>query len=130
MIDLIMTSSGSKIIEIGARMGSTCLPELTTIYSRIDVVDVAIEMAMGHELNLAEKEKKQPCAALLIRSPKDGRLKLAEVQHDSLSDPRLVAVRWDKKKGDKVREFKVGPDRISEIIVTADSCREAEEFCR
>jgi len=129
-VDMIITSSGPKVIEVGARMGSTCLHELTTIYSGINIVDVAIEMAMGHELNLSEKAKKQPCAALLLRSPQTGTLEAAEVPQELQSDPRLVAVRWDKKKGDKVREFKVGPDRIGEIVVKADSCLEAEEFCR
>ncbi|MBW1743658.1 MAG: ATP-grasp domain-containing protein [Deltaproteobacteria bacterium] len=128
-VDLMMTSSGPKIIEIAARMGATCLPELTTIYSGIYVVDIAIEMAMGHELYLQEREAKQPCAALLIRSPRTGRLEVADIPQDLLSDSRLVAIRWDKKKGDSVRAFKVGPDRIGEIVVISDSWREAEQFC-
>lgn len=93
-------------------------------------MDVAIEMAMGHELNLTEKTKKQPCAALLIRSPELGKLEATDVPQELQSDPRLVAVRWDKKKGDKVREFKVGPDRVGEIVVISDSWQEAEVFCR
>ncbi len=128
--DMIMESSGFKIIEIGARMGATCLPELTMIYSGIDIVDVAIEMAMGHEVDLQHKDRKQPCAALLIRSPRTGKLETALTPQDLLHDPRLVAVRWDKKKGDKVREFKVGPDRIGEIVVISNRWQEAEEFCR
>ena len=129
-IDMIMTSSGPKVIEIGARMGATCLPELTTIYTGIDIVDVAIEMAMGNELNLQEKEKRQPCAGLLIRSPKTGILKASEVPQDLFQDPRLVAVRWDKKYGDRVREFRVGSDRIGEIVVVSSSWQKAERFCR
>lgn len=128
-VDMIMTPSGPKIIEIGARMGATCLPELTTIYSGIDVVDVAIEMAMGHKITLQETKKKQPCAGLLIRSPKTGILEVAEAPQDLIDNPKLVAIRWDKKAGDKVREFKVGPDRIGEIVVTSDSWQKAEQLC-
>ena len=128
-VDMIMTSSGPKIIEIGARMGATCLLELTTIFSGIDVVDLAIDMAMGHKITFQEKKDKQPCAGLLIRSPKTGKLELTDVPQDIVADPRLVAIRWDKKKGDKVREFKAGPDRIGEIVVISDGWRAAEQFC-
>jgi len=128
-VDMILTSSGPKIIEIGARMGATCLPELTMIYSGIDVVDLAIDMAIGHKITFQEKKDKQPCAGLLIRSPKTGELELANVPQDIVTDPRLVAIRWDKKKGDKVREFKAGPDRIGEIVVISDSWQKAEQLC-
>jgi len=87
-------------------MGATCLPELTTIYSGINIVDVAIEMAMGHELNLTEKAKKQPCAALLIRSSQTGKLEAAEVPQELQSDPGLVAVRWDRKKVIELKSLK------------------------
>lgn len=129
-VDLIMTSSGPKIIEIGARMGATCLPELTTIFTGIDVVDVAIEMAMGHKLNLKENNKKQPCAGLLIRSAKTGILEMADTPDELINEPNLIAIRWDKKKGDNVRKFEVGPDRIGEIVVISDSWHGAERLCK
>ena len=128
-VDMIMTESGPKIIEIGARMGATCLPELTTIFSGIDVVDLAIDMAMGHKITFQEKKDKQPCAGLIIRSPKTGTLQVAEAPQDLIDNPRLVAIRWDKKRGDKVREFKVGPDRIGEIVIISDSWKKAEQCC-
>jgi biotin carboxylase len=127
--DMMITNSGPKIIEIGARMGATCLPELTTIYSGIDIVDVAIEMAIGHEPHYREKIEKQPCAGMLIRSPKSGMLEVAESPPDLSQDPRLIAIRWFNKKGDRIRKFKVGPDRIGEIVVISDSSQEAEKFC-
>lgn len=91
--------------------------------------DFAIDMAMGHKITFQEKKDKQPCAGLLIRSPKTGRLELVDVPHDLVADPRLVAIRWDKKKGDKVRKFKTGPDRIGELVVISDCWQAAEQFC-
>ncbi len=128
-IDMIMNSDGPKIIEIGARMGATCLPELTNIYSGLNIVEIAIELAMGEEPVLKEKDKKQPCAALLIRSQKNGTLEFVDIPKDLLEDPRLVAIRWDKNPGDKVKAFQTGPDRIGEIVVTSENWREAEKFC-
>jgi biotin carboxylase len=128
-IDMILTSSGPRIIEIGARMGATCLPELTSIFSGIDVVDVAIEMALGNEPDLTGNEKRQPCAALLIRSQKTGILEIADLPKNLLDDSRLVSIRWDKKPGDKVNAFKTGPDRIGEIVVISDTSKEADKFC-
>ena len=66
---------------------------------------------------------------MLIRSPKTGELEIADAPLDLHQDSRLVAIRWDKNKGDKVREFRVGPDRIGEIVVTSDNWQDAEEFC-
>lgn len=127
--DMIMTASGPKIIEVGARMGGTCLPELTSIYSGIDIVDVALEMALGNEPNIQAKETQQPCGAVLIRSAQTGILKDTYVPPDVWSDPRLVAIRWDKQPGEPVKVFKTGPDRIGEIVATADSWNEAEAWC-
>jgi biotin carboxylase len=128
-VDMIMTQKGPKIIEIGARMGATCLPELTTIYSGIDMVGAAIDMAMGVEPTLKEKKEKQPCAALLIRSEKAGILEIAEYPNSVTGDKRIVDIRWDKKTGDKVSAFKSGPDRIGEIVVKGASKNEAEKLC-
>ncbi|RMD91938.1 MAG: hypothetical protein D6814_17630 [Calditrichaeota bacterium] len=117
------------MIEIAARLGGTCLPELTSLYSGMDVIELAIDLAMGKPVSLARPFREQPCAAKLIRAPQTGILKQAQFPVELLEDPRIVGIRWDRKPGDWVQAFKTGPDRIGEIVVIGETHREAEKLC-
>src|SRR5690606_26783341 len=72
-VDLILDKKTNrvKIIEIGARIGATCLPELVFYHTGIDWVANTILNAIGEEVDLTVKHEK-PVAALIIESPNDG----------------------------------------------------------
>ena len=53
-VDLILGRDGkARIIEIGARIGATCLPELVYFHTGIDWIEQSIKVAMGESPTLS-----------------------------------------------------------------------------
>lgn len=126
-VDLMLVNDEPKIIEIGARMGATCLPENISIYAGFDAYEHLIRLALG-ETPPVTITARQPNACLLLRSTKTGKVAALQVADAVLQHPGLVDFQWDVGVGDDVRAFKVGPDRIGHIIVKAPSAEEAEQL--
>ncbi len=126
--DLILTRRGPMVLEIAARLGGTCLPELTSIYAGEDIVGAAIRLALGEKIRLVHR-RRQPCAARIIDPPASGVVRRREVPEALSRHPRVVAIRWDVDPGAPVHAFSSGPDRIGEILTTGDSWQEAEALC-
>ncbi len=125
-IDLILTKEGPKILEIGSRMGATCLPELTSIYTGTDVTRECIKMAVGKRPNFIQT-KQQAVAGLLLVSEKSGSVIKISTPDKIKSDRDIAFIRLDISEGDEVKMFRVGPDRIGEIVVTGRNYAEAEQ---
>ena len=125
-VDLINTKDGIKVLEIGSRMGATCLPLLTEIYTGVNVTRECLKMALGLEPDFSVK-KVQPTAGLLLTPPKSGILCEMTVPEEVENDPYLVYFSADVTKGDVVNAFTVGPDRIGEIVVIGDDWSMCEE---
>ena len=54
-IDFMLVDNEPKIIEIGARMGATCLPENVSIFYNENIYAYLIDMAMGENPKFNEK---------------------------------------------------------------------------
>ena len=126
-VDLMMVDGEPKIIEIGARMGATCLPECISIYAGFDVYEHAIRLALG-EHPILPAAAGRSCAALLLRSDRAGVIDRVEVPESVSEHPNLYELVIDKNAGDSVNAFRVGPDRIGHIVVTADDVDTAEKL--
>lgn len=124
--DFIATKEGPRVLEIGPRMGATCLPELTYIYTGINVTKECIKMALGEKPEFKEKINKQPTAGLLLRSPETGTIKSIKYPKSLKRDGDLVRLDFDVKSHDKVNKFKLGPDRIGEVVVKGKNWQQAE----
>lgn len=65
-IDMILDQQGRPyIIEIGARVGGTRLPELIQAHSGIDLLDASIRQAMGQNLSFPPAQNRNVCNMLL-----------------------------------------------------------------
>lgn len=127
-IDIILKNNKEPIIiEIGARIGATCLPELIQYHSGIDWVRETILCAVGEKINLKEKYRK-PVAALIIESPKDGIFEKFDVPKNIFNDKNILEFEITAKKGDKVNIFKKGSDRIGRVIVMEKTVEKAEKL--
>lgn len=128
-IDLIAKKNGDIfIIEIGARIGATCLPELTSIYTGINWVELTIKNALGIK-HLPVIIDEQPCAARILEAPGDGYLKeinfLYELDDYSKYNPIIEIT---ARLGDKVSVLRKGTDRIGRIVVEAEDVDQAEHI--
>jgi len=126
-IDLILKKNGDvKIIEIGARIGATCLPELISYFTGIDWVEAAILTAVGKIPDLSIKTHR-PCAALVLEAPMDGVLINFKIPEKVKLDPDLLEIEFTANVGDQVNKLHKGTDRIGKVFVKGRTVQHAEE---
>lgn len=128
-VDLIIDKKDKKvkIIEIGARIGATCLPELVKYYTGIDWVEATIKTALNEKPNLIPQTAR-PVAALILQAPHNGifdsyALNINEENHN-LAEFEVTA-----QKGESVSVLEKGTDRIGKVICFGPSVAEAEKNC-
>lgn len=129
-IDLILREDGTPaIIEVGARLGATCLPELVTCYTGVDWVSAAVLAAFGKPCDLASRHH-QPCAAFILQAPADGILSGIGPPHEMLSHPDVLEFEVTASPGDRVSRLRKGTDRIGKVVTKGKTAAEAEALAR
>jgi biotin carboxylase len=126
-VDLMLVNGKPFIIEIGARMGATCLPEIISIYSGFDIYKHLIHLSLGIHDKI-DLPIAQPSASLLLTSKKQGVLKEIIIPESVFNNQYLVDLFIEAKIGDLINEFKTGPDRLGHIIVIGSTAKEAEQL--
>lgn len=130
-IDLILSSDGNPyIIEIGARCGATCLPELTSIYSGQDWAKRIVINCIGKKMP-TDEFLGQPCAALILQSPSDGIFdsvvfNFSEEEYQDF----LVEIEVTVNLGDSVSMLRKGTDRIGKVVVVGQTAAQAEKIAK
>ena len=119
-VDLIDTSNGPMLIEIAARMGGTCLPEVCGEYWGVDMYQLAIEIALGKKPMIPQNPCGKPSFAHVIFSEKEGILQSMGTMQENLE--------WifDIQLGDEVKRFEGGNDRYGHVIGSSDNIVEIE----
>lgn len=128
-VDCMLTRTGVKIIEIGARVGATCLPECTAIWTGMDVYRQIVELALGLRPDSTIRAD-QAVAAIYLTSPASGTVTACHAPQWIASDPNLVRLTLYCRPGDRVNAFRGGRDRIGEVVVRGDSAAQAERLAR
>ncbi|MDN5205390.1 ATP-grasp domain-containing protein [Fulvivirgaceae bacterium BMA10] len=123
--DFIMRDGQVYVLEIGARSGATCLPELVSIHYQFDYYAFIIQTAMNKNGSFTILDKK-PCAAELMISEKEG--VLDKVESDIRNHQEIVDFSIDYQQGEYIPKFRVGPDRIGQIIVKGETLDSTLEF--
>ena len=123
-VDFILRDNEVYVLEIGARAGATCLPEMVALYYGIDFYRYIIELALGKDINDIKSEVLTPNVCKLLISHETGIIKDILIPQN-LSD-NVYDVSCDYKVGHKVKKFRIGPDRIGQVIVKGTSLKEAE----
>ena len=128
--DFIFCPTGVKVLEIGARLGATGIPEIIKEYYGVDLWETTISLAMGEGYQPGRTIGTKPfaVAARLIESPHSGKIMSQNIPAALVSDPNLLSLELDYSIGDCVRSFKVGPDRIGLVVVRGSDVDSAETF--
>ena len=126
-VDYILCNDNVYMLEIGARAGATCLPELVECYTGIPYYREIVNLALGIRPQAVQRSK-QPCAAQLICSDHTGTIKNIGLNEANLKG--LLEVNFDVEPGDLARKFSVGPDRIGNILVKGDTVEVAREYLK
>lgn len=123
--DIMIVGHEPYLIEMSARMGGTCIPEVISSYAGFSVYEFMLNVALRGSLNIPVEYSRQANAAFLLYANKSGRLKNIFIPETTKTHTGLVELVIDYQVGEAVRAFKVGPDRIGHIIVKANSHDEA-----
>lgn len=120
--DFILKDNKVYVLEIGGRAGATCLPELVSTFYGFDYYEQMVRAAL-HMSPDFQIHSSQPCACELLITDTDGEITELEDGNERHAD--IIQVTFDYKVGDKVRKFRVGTDRVGQIIVKGNDLEEA-----
>ena len=129
-VDAILDADGAvRVIEVGARIGATCLPELTSYHTGTDWVGKAVQAALGERVTIS-RNIQRPVAAYILQAPSDGVLHEWMAPSELLADPRLLEWEVTAESGLPVSILRKGTDRIGKVVTTGVDRREAIAFAR
>ena len=129
-VDAILGADGLvQIIEVGARIGATCLPELTSYYTGTDWVEITILAALNEEISIRHSDPRA-VAAYILQAPSDGVLLDWSAPSVLLDDPRLLEWEVTAERSHQVSALRKGTDRIGKVVATGGNQCESMEFAR
>lgn len=130
--DLILKEGKVYMIEITARAGATCLPELVSIYYGIHYYEVIAMLAMGLDVRAlfirASMLRPVPNLSKILISSKTG--KVTKLVNENGPSEDIIDLSFNIREGDHVNQYNNGRDRIGQIIIKGDTlqaCRERLE---
>jgi biotin carboxylase len=123
-LDLIYDEEKLYVLEIGARMGGTCIPEILNHFYQIDCYKIALDLALGNKVNFQLNPRPGFVLGKVMMAAKNGVVQ--SIEQMECNDPDLIQIQVDIKKGDNINKFTIGPDRIGQIIARGDTFELAE----
>ena len=92
------------LIEIGARNGGNCIPDIIKCASNVDMIKMSVDACMGEEPKIHNrKDIDKFYTTYVIHSNQDGKFKKVKV-HESITD-YVLDIRLMVKKGGDVFKF-------------------------
>lgn len=129
-IEMMITSDGPKLIELGARMGGDFITsDLVPISTGIDMIYFMIKTALGERVDIHNFTPKG--AAIRYFNIKKGVLKNIIGADKAKNIPGINKIHFDVDIGDTIDEIKSSVNRTGYVIAygeTADSAEEAAEL--
>ena len=121
--DVIISEDQPYVIEIGARCGATCIPELISRHCHFDYYRKILECALGFHPDFTFHSP-APCMAKLLFSPVDGQI--TSIDQEALHALQNSGYEFslDYPAGAAVQGVRNGTDRIGQLIMNTD--RESE----
>ena len=123
--DLILRGEKTYVVELTGRSGATGLTELDSVYLGYDLYEKIILTALGEEPDFPLTVSGYAGAARLLRSEVSGTV--VSVTDRNGEDPDIVEIVLDYGPGSHVNKFRVGPDRIGQIIAKGRTLEQAQE---
>lgn len=114
--DVLISGDKAWILEIGARAGATCIPELLSLYCGFDYYRQMICHALGEEPDFTFHAPR-PCMAKLLFSPCDG--VITAIDEAALAElrPKCADLSLDYRVGDQVERVQNGTSRMGQVIL-------------
>ena len=126
--EVILTNTGPKMVEIGARMGGGCITtHLVPLSTGINMTKATIQIALGEKPNIEKKYDKGSAIRFII--PPVGRVTSISGKKEAEQIPGIVAVEIQCAVGQVLGELENGTSRIGYVIAQSDTPEKAAEIC-
>ncbi len=126
--EMILTESGPKMVEIGARMGGDCITtHLVPLSTGIDMVGITIKLACGEKVDITRKHQKS--AAIRYFNTKAGVLKAIYGVEDAKQIEGIKEISFVKHIGEEVGALGNSADRIGFVISQSENVDQAIRIC-
>ncbi|MEH7883029.1 ATP-grasp domain-containing protein [Bacillus sp. JJ1609] len=126
--EIIVTKTGPKIVEIGARLGGDNITtQLVPLSTGIDMIKSCIEITMGETPDINPKLS-MGSAVRYIESKKGKINSIAGIDKVKRMEG-IKQVHFMKKTGDSIGEISSSVDRVGFIISQANNAQNAIELC-
>jgi biotin carboxylase len=131
---MILTSAGPRIVEIGERIPGGVMKELFELATGYDLVRFQLDVALGQvlDLDIYCSLPKYPAVTVRFLTAEPGTLRPGHVarvlgREAALALPGVVDVNFynDPTQPQEIRPLGCGRDRFYTIIAVGDSCAEA-----
>jgi biotin carboxylase len=123
-VDFKMTAQGPELFEFAPRLGGNELPRLLERATGVDLVDWALNVALGLAVR-ARRSDVRPVAVRILFSDRAGLVE-AELPRAEDVGPR-AEVQWDVEPGDSVREVTCSGDRVGYVLAEGRTPAEARQ---
>lgn len=127
-VEIIVTTNGPKIVELGARLGGDSITtHLVPLSTGINMVELAIKSALGEPIHIELKHHKGAAIKFF-----DGQLGTIGSVNGYDACLRINGVRQvclTKNIGDTIGTIQSSNDRAGYVIATADTPEEAQNIC-
>lgn len=127
--EIIVTSEGAKVVELGARLGGDNITtSLVPLATGIDMVEACIDLALGDEPNINRRFNKG--AAIRYFNSNSGTLLKVEDVEKVRNNEGVQSIIISKSIGDKINKIRSSVDRIGYVISQAESTEKAIDICK
>ena len=128
-VEIMLTSEGPKMVELGARMGGDCITShLVPLSTGIDMVKATIDICLGLTPDIAPKFEKG--SAIRFFDAPEGVIAAIEGIEEAKKVPGVQEISFTKSVGDTVTAIGSSTDRTGFVISQADTAETAIAACK
>lgn len=129
-IDLILTARNEPyIIEIGARIGATKLPDIVKYHTGWDLISATIYQSSGQSVSFEEKESRA-VAVEMIYFEESAKVQWIDEYNDLIEKYTPLEYDLTLQLNEKIQSLQSGVDVYGYVICEGKTVEIAEESCR
>lgn len=126
--EIIITSEGPKIVEVGARLGGDNITShLVPLATGHNLLEYHIQQSLGENIHL-EQDNNQGAAIKFINS-EEGQIEKILIPNDFQNDDEIIELVFNYKEGDIVKKTNNSANRMGYVIVQSENAENALRKC-
>ena len=127
-VEIKLTPSGPKMVELGARMGGDCITtHLVPLSTGVDMIKATIDVSLGLVPDITPTLQKG--SAIRFLDAPNGIIKVIEGVEKAQNIDGIQEVSLTKTIGDEVTDIHSSLDRCGFVIAQCDTANEAIDVC-